>query len=111
MFDILNFVRLHGAAELVDQNPAPVNLTDSADVWKVHRGRGLRLALEATQRLRVLGHLVRQNLQSDEATVPISSADKTTQEAAATTLFSALVSRGASSRISQRSPIRFPAQR
>jgi hypothetical protein len=44
-----------------------IDLVDCADVGMVQCGSGLRLALEATERLRVLGHFVRQELQGDEA--------------------------------------------
>jgi hypothetical protein len=44
-----------------------VDLVDGADVGMVQSGGRLRLALESTQGLRVLGHFVRQEFQSDEA--------------------------------------------
>ncbi len=44
-----------------------VDFVDGANVWMVQGGSGLRLALEAAERLRVLGDFVRQEFQSDEA--------------------------------------------
>ena len=43
------------------------DFVDSADVGVIKRRGGARLATEALQGLRVLGHLVRQELESDEA--------------------------------------------
>src|ERR1022692_979111 len=44
-----------------------VNFVDGADVRMVQRGSRLRLALKAGQSLRVLGNLVRQELQGSKA--------------------------------------------
>ena len=43
------------------------DFVDGADVGMVQRGGGPRLAAKAFQGLRVLGHIVGQELQGDEA--------------------------------------------
>lgn len=44
------------------------NLVDRADVRVIQGGRGMRLAAESFERLRVLGYIFGQEFQSDEST-------------------------------------------
>ena len=46
------------------------NVVNGADVGMVQRGSRLRLALEAAERLRILGHFIGQKLERDEAVQP-----------------------------------------
>ncbi len=43
------------------------NVVDGADIWMVERRCGPGLAAEALERLPVLGHILRKELQGDEA--------------------------------------------
>lgn len=50
-----------------------VNLVDGADIWMIQRGRSLRFALEAGERLLLFSNVIRQELQrpqSDAASRP-----------------------------------------
>ena len=46
------------------------DVVDGADVGMVQRGCGLRLALKAAERLRILGDFIGQKLEGDEAVQP-----------------------------------------
>ncbi len=57
------FQVLHGDKRL---SVLLANVVNCADVWVIQGRRGLRLALEACQSLRVLANFVRQELQGDK---------------------------------------------
>ena len=60
----LSFEQLHGDKRVA---PVLVNIVDRADVGMVEGGGGLGFALEALERLMVLGHLLRQEFERHKA--------------------------------------------
>ena len=61
------FQKLHG-----DEGVAVVlaDVVNRADVGMIQRRRGLRLALKTSERLRIARHVIRKELQRDEAVQP-----------------------------------------
>ncbi len=98
-FSVMPVQKLHG-----DEGLAVLlaDFVDGADVGMVQSGGGLRFALEARQRLRILGNIVGQELEGDKAMQPcVFGLVDNTHPAAAELLDDAVVRDGLADHLGQ----------